>query len=179
MVTKEMTVRDGRGALDVSVCHCGDACPGGTLLANPVGVITGEMTFREECGVLGCSIYKYDDGCDCGPDYCDCSQDYFDYDGLEDFGHCPDVNGFVGPDGRGYGLCRDFHDPGDWDACCVSRGDAGVMPYESGTGGSGIDENVIAFKPTGSDQRCIVFLEQPTQKSPVRKTNHPKPSPVG
>ena len=24
-------------------------------------------------------------------------------------------------------------------------GNAGVMPYESGTGGSGIDENIIAF----------------------------------
>ena len=26
--------------------------------------------------------------------------DYFDYDGPEDFGYCPDVYRFVGPDGE-------------------------------------------------------------------------------
>ena len=50
------------------------------------------------------------------------------------FGYCPDVYWFAGPDG--IGLCRDFHDPGDCGACCVSQGDAEVMcvsgmPYES------------------------------------------------
>ena len=99
------------------------------LLAYPVVVITGEMTFREGCGVLGGVVW-------CSPDYCD-------NHGPEDSGHCPDVYRFVGPDE--YGLCRDFHDPGDCEACWVSWGDAGVMPYESGTGCSGIDENVIAF----------------------------------
>ena len=85
------------------------------------------------------------------PDYCDCSPDYFDYDGLEDFVYGPDVHGFVGPDG--YGLCRDFHDPGDW-------GDASVMPYESGAGGSG---NIIAFRPSGSDQpvNCVLGAAYP------------------
>ena len=42
-------------------------------------------------GVLVSSVCECDDCCDCGPDYCD-------YDGPEDFGHCPDVYGFVGPD---------------------------------------------------------------------------------
>ena len=74
------TFRDRRGALDGSVCDCcggslgswnyedhGDwgGCPGGTLLADPVGVITGEMTFRERCAVLGGSVYECDDCCDC------------------------------------------------------------------------------------------------------------------
>ena len=114
-------------------------------MADPVSVITGEMTFRERCGVLGGSVYECVYCSDCSPEYCDCRPDYFDYDGPEDFGYCPDMYGFVGPDG--YGLCRDFHDPGDCGVCCVSRRDAGVMPYESCAGGSGIDENIIAFRP--------------------------------
>ena len=153
----EITLRDRRGALDGPVCDCGGCCdgrlgswndedqddwggcPSGTFLADPVGVITGEMTFRERCGVLGGLVC--DDCCDCVPDNYDCSPDYFDYDGPEDFGHCPDVYGFGGLDE--YGLCRYF--PGDCELCCVSRGDAGVIPYESGTEGIGVDENSIAF----------------------------------
>ena len=96
-------------------------------MADPVAVMASEMTFRQRCGVIGGSVYECDDCCDCSPDY-------FDYDGPEDFGHCPDVYGFVGPDG--YGLCRDCHDLGDCGARCVFRGDAGVMPYESGAGGA-------------------------------------------
>ena len=150
VVTKEMTVWDGRGALDGSDCgDCCDGnrgyrndedpgdwggCPDGMLLADPVGVITGEMTFQEEYDVIGGSVYEYDDYCDCGPDYCDCgpdycdcSPDYCDYDGPEDFGHCPDVYGFVGQDE--YGLCPDFHDPGDCEVCCVSRGKCRCAAY--------------------------------------------------
>ena len=106
VITEEMTVRDRRGALNGSVCDCGDfcdgslgyrndedlgdwgGCPGGSFLVDPVGVITGEMTFREGYGVLGGSVYECADCCDCSPDY-------FDYDEPEDFGHCPDVYGFV------------------------------------------------------------------------------------
>ena len=87
--TEEMTVRDKRGTMDGSVYDCGDCRDGslgyrhdedpcywggfpcGTLLADPVGVITGEMTFRERCGVLDGSVYECDDFCDCSPDYCD------------------------------------------------------------------------------------------------------------
>ena len=71
------------------------------------------------------------------------------------------MHGFAGPDG--YELCRDFHDPGDFGACCVSRGDAEVMPYESGAGSSGIDRNIIAFRPTGSYQlvNCVLGVAYP------------------
>ena len=86
-----MTLQDTCGAPDGSVCDCGDCCegslgywndddpvglggcPGGTLLTDPVCVITNEMTFQERCGVLGGSVYDCDDYCDCIPDYCDCS----------------------------------------------------------------------------------------------------------
>ena len=79
VVTEEMTVRDGFGALDGSVCDCGHCydgildyrngedpgdlggCPGGTFLVDQVSVITGEMTFRERCGVLGGSVYECDE----------------------------------------------------------------------------------------------------------------------
>ena len=98
----------------------------------------------------------------------DCSPDYFDYDGPEDFGHCPDV----------YGLCRNFHDPGDCDACCVSRGDVGVIPYESGTGGSGI-EKVIAFRPNGSEQQVNCVLGAAYPGIPCEGAGRPGPSPVG
>ena len=55
-------------------------------------------------------------------------------------------------------LCRAFHDPSECGACCVSRGDAEVMPFESGAGGSDIDKNIIAFRPTGLDQpvNCVL-----------------------
>ena len=82
--------------------------------------------------------------CDCSPDYCDCSPDYFDYDELDEFDDCPDMYGFVGPDE--YGLCRGVHGPDDCGACCVSRGDAGVKPYGSGTEGSDIDKNVATYR---------------------------------
>ena len=78
----------------------------GALLADPVVVITGEMTFRERCGVLGGSVCECDDRCDCGPDYCDCSSNCFDYDGLEDFGHCPMCMGLL--DRMGMGCVRIF-----------------------------------------------------------------------
>ena len=119
------------------------------------------MRFRERCDVLGGSVY---DCCDCGPDY-------FDYDGPEDFGHCSDEYRFVG-------LCRDIHDPGDCEACCVSRGDAGVMPYESGTGGSSIDENIIAFRPTGSNQPVNCVLGAAYPGIPYEEDGRPGPSPV-
>ena len=57
----------------------------------------------------------------------------------------------------GYELCQDFHDPGYCGECCVSQGDVGVMLYESGAGGSGIDENIIAFRSSqfgSADQLC-------------------------
>ena len=84
-----MTVWNRRGVLDGSVCDCSDCCdgsldyrndedpgdwggfPGGTLLADLVGVITDEMTFRETCGVLGSSVYECGNCCECNPDYCD------------------------------------------------------------------------------------------------------------
>ena len=50
---------------------------------------------------------------------------------------------FIGPDE--YGSCQDFHDPGDCGMCCVPRGDAGVMPYDSGTEDIGVDERITAF----------------------------------
>ena len=118
-------------------------CPGGTLLAHPVGVIANEMTLRGRCDGLGGSVYDCDDYCDCSPDYCDCSSDYFDYDEPGEFDDYPDVYGFVGPDE--YGLCRDFHGPGDCGAGCVSQGDAGVVPYGSGAGGSDSYENIVCL----------------------------------
>ena len=73
----------------------------------------------------------------------------------------PDVYRFAGLDG--YELCRDFHDPGDCGACCVSRGDVDVVPYGSGAGDSGIDRNIIAFRLTGLDQpvNCVLGAAYP------------------
>ena len=114
-----------------------------TLLADPVSVVTNEMTFHKRCDVRSGSVYDYDD-------YCDNSLDYFDYDEPGDFDSYPDVYRFIGPDE--YELCYDLHGPDDCGAYCVSRRDAGVMPYGTGAGDSDIYENAIALQWTGSDQ---------------------------
>ena len=43
-------------------------------------------------------------------------------------------------------------------ACCMSQGDSGVMPSESGTEGSNIDENVAVSRRTSLDQpvNCVL-----------------------
>ena len=96
-------------------CGC---CPDGMLLADPVSVVTNEMTFQERCDVLSGSVYDYDD-------YCDDSPDYFYYDEPGEFNACPDIYGFIGPDK--YELYRCFHGLDDCGAYCVSRRDGGVI----------------------------------------------------
>ena len=108
-----------------------------TLLADPVSVVTNEMTFQERCDVLSGSLYHYDD-----------SPDYFDHDEPGDFVGYPDVFGFIGPD-----ECHDLHGPDDCGVYCVSRRDAGVMPHGIGVGDSDIYENAVAVQRTGSDHR--------------------------
>ena len=67
-----------------------------------------------------------------------------------------------------------LYDPDDCEAYCVSRGDAGVMPYESVTGGRGIDDNIIAFRLTGSDQPVNCVLGASYQGIPYEEDGPPR-----
>ena len=59
----------------------GDDYPVGTLLSEPLCVITDDMTYQEKIEALSGTIYDYDDVCDNRPDY-------FDYDDPCDYEEC-------------------------------------------------------------------------------------------
>ena len=106
------------------------------------------------------------------------SPDYFDYDGPEYFEHCPDVQGwFVGPDE--YGLCRDFHDPGDCEACCVSKF-GGLINSVIQTSGPVSPVIKMGCPGSGSLNRSAVLLARSgwmARVSPVMHTARPRPDP--
>ena len=96
-------------------------------------------------------------------DYCDNRPHYVDYDEPGDLDGCPDVYGFVEPDD--YELYHDLHGLDDCWVYCVSRGDAGVMPYWTGVEECDVYEGDVVLTWTGSDEpvSSVVCASRPDE----------------
>ena len=153
---------------------------GVTRLADPVGVVTDDMTYQEKIVILSGSVYDYDD-------YCDNCPGYFDYDDPGDF---DDVYDFVEP--VEYGMWDGFQgssDPGRADdsdrtgfsgpitsAGCTSGPDGTCDCNRSpslGTDGPGDPVNKPTHTGLVSVNRSPISCPRLDRMAPIMKTGSP------